>query len=170
MTAYGWDTRGRLTSVKIYNSFDDYNNNITTPDRTITYTYDMFNNLIGRTDSGAGSQSFVFDGQNMVLAFNGNDLTDRYLYGPAVDQVLADENFNGSIPLPNAAGTTLWTLGDNQNSVTDLVSDAGAVLEHIDYSPFGLPTVTPKGTLPANYSLPLGYTGTYTDPVTGLAT
>ena len=40
--------------------------------------------------TGAGTQHYVFDGKNMVLAFDGNDnLTDRYLWGPAVDQVLS---------------------------------------------------------------------------------
>ena len=114
----------------------------------MTYTYDMFNNLIGRTVTTFGvggtptTQRYVFDGTNMVLAFDGNDnLTDRYLSGPAVDQVLADEHFTisgGSTnQLPSAAGTTYWSLADNQNSVTDVVDDTGALLEHIAYSPFG---------------------------------
>ena len=47
----------------------------------------------------------------MVLAFNGTGLTDRFLYGPAVDQVLADENFNGSIPLPKWPGRNVLVLG-----------------------------------------------------------
>ena len=65
----------------------------------------MFNNLIGRTVTGAnaGTQRYVFDGTNMVLAFNGSEqLTDRYLSGPAVDQVLADEYFSSpTSPLPS---------------------------------------------------------------------
>jgi len=76
----------------------------------------------------------------MVLAFDGNDnLTDRYLWGPAVDQVLADEHFSlsGSNQLPSSPGTTLWALGDNQNTVRDMVIDAGVLAEHIAYSPFG---------------------------------
>ncbi len=105
----------------------------------------------------------------MVLAFNGRpQLTDRYLSGPAVDQVLADEYFpSPTSQLPSAAGTTLWMLGDNQNSVTDVVGDSGTLYEHIDYSPFGVQNVSIKNTPPAGYVLPVGFTGTYTDPVTG---
>ena len=87
--------------------------------------------LIGRTvtgGTGAGTQHYVFDGKNMVLAFDVNDnLTDRYLWGPAVDQVLADENYsNPTSANPTSIGNnTLWALGDNQNTVRDLVNDAG---------------------------------------------
>ena len=87
--------------------------------------------LIGRTvtgGTGAGTQHYVFDGKNMVLAFDGNDnLTDRYLWGPAVDQLLADENYSNPVA-PNPDGHrqyTLWALSDNQNSVRDLVTDSG---------------------------------------------
>ena len=38
----------------------------------------------------AGRRYFVYDGTNMVLAFNGSqELTDRYRSGPAVDHVPA---------------------------------------------------------------------------------
>ena len=58
-------------------------------------------------------------------------------------------------------------LGDNQGSVTDVVNDSGALYEHIDYSPFGVQNVTVENTPPTGYVLPFGYTGTYTDPLTG---
>ncbi len=138
------------------------------PKNRTKYTYDMFNNLIGRTVNGV-ARYFVYDGTNMVLAFNGSqELTDRYLSGPAVDQVLADECFaSPTSQLPSAAGTTLWMLGDNQGSVTDVVGDSGTPYEHIDYSPFGVQNVTVENTPPTRYVLPFGYTGTYTDPSTG---
>jgi len=126
------------------------------------------------TGTGAGTQHYVFDGTNMVLAFDVNDnLTDRYLWGPAVDQVLADEHFSygsGSNQLPGSATpfTTLWALGDNQNTVRDVVTDNGTLEQHIAYSPFGqqVSGLTTTGSVVANFAF--GYTGTYTDPVTGL--
>ena len=129
--------------------------------------------LIGRTvtgGTGAGTQHYVFDGKNMVLAFDGNDnLTDRYLWGPAVDQVLADENYSGPTSAnPTSIGNnTLWALGDNQNSVRDVVTDSGTLEQHIAYSPFGqqVSGLTTTGSVVANFAF--GYTGTYTDPVTG---
>ena len=137
----------------------------------------MFDNLIGRTvttyasgeETGSTTARYVFDGTNMVLAFDGNgNLTDRYLSGPAVDQVLADENYSPAASLPTMGiGTTLWALGDNQNSVRDVVDDSGTLEQHIAYSPFGqqVAGLTTTGSVVANFAF--GYTGTYTDPVTG---
>ena len=185
--AYQWDARGRLVQVTIYASGSDYLANPKVPKEIVDYTYDMFNNLIGRTDTtyaggiqtGSTTQCYVYDGANPVLAFNGGGcLTDRYLFGPAVDQVLADEYFGGSTTLyPTTYGSAFWALTDSQNSVTDIVDDLGCAVEHIDYSPFGLPspedvvseTYNPWGSeLPKGYNFPFGFTGTYTDPVTNL--
>ncbi len=140
------------------------------------YQYDGTGRQIGRTDTTYGTggttttQRYVFDGTNMVLAFDGNgNLTDRYLWGPAVDQVLADEHFTISgtptNQLPSAPGNTLWALGDNQNSVRDLVNDAGTLEQHVAYSPFGQ-QVAAQSSNPGNVAFAFGYTGTYTDSVT----
>ena len=141
----------------------------------------MFNNLIGRTETFHGvtdfvnTQHYAHDGTKMVLAFDGSgNLTDRYLWGPAVDQVLADEQFSpspiGSNQLPAVAGNTLWTLGDNQNSIRDMVNDSGALVEHVAYNPFGQQVQVASSY--ANQSMfnsgefSFGYTGTYTDSAT----
>ena len=146
----------------------------------IDYTYDVFNNLIGRqqttyqsdgvTPATSVTQRNVFDGTNMVLTFDGNgNLTDRYLWGPMVDQVLADEQLkpsgNGQNQLPSSAGNTLWSLGDNENSVRDVVNDSGVLQEHIAYSPFGQ-QVAAQSTNPGSVVFVIGYTGTYTDVAT----
>ena len=132
-----------------------------------TRLYDMFNNLIGRTytnfsDSSLDTaQYFVYDGTNMVLAFNGSQqLTDRYLSGPAVDQVLADEHFvagssgeSGNNGLPRSAGTTYLSLADNQGSVTDVVNDTGADLETSTTAPSARPVSPPAVPSPAGIIL-----------------
>lgn len=184
ITIYTWDNRNRLTAVTSYATYADYTATTPTPSQTIAYTYDIFDNLIGRKDTtyntdgsvaASTAQRYVFDGANMVLAFDGNqNLTDRYLWGPAVDQVLADENFvagshgeSGNNGLPTSPGTTLWALGDNQNSVRDVVENDGTLEQHIAYSPFGqqVSGLTTTGSVVANFAF--GYTGTYTDPLTG---
>ena len=55
---------------------------------------------------------------DVVLVFdNSNTLQDRYLHGPAIDQVFADED---------AMGEILWSLADHQGTVRDVVDyDAG---------------------------------------------
>jgi len=133
--------------------------------RTVT-PCDCSGNLL---TADAATQRYVFDGTNMVLAFDGSgNLTDRFLWGPMVDQVLADEHFSpsGSDQIPATAGNTLWALGDNQDSVRDVVTDSGALEEHIAYSPFGeqVTALTTTGSVVANFTF--GYTGTYTDTVT----
>jgi RHS repeat-associated protein len=55
-------------------------------------------------------------------------LTNRYLYGPAVDQILA--RFS-------AAGTIGWYLSDQLGSVRDIANQNGTVLDHIKYDSFG---------------------------------
>ena len=138
----------------------------------------MFNNLIGRTATtyvsgtatGSTTARYVFDGTSMVLAFDGDgNLTDRYLSGPAVDQVLADEHFSlsGTDQLPSSAGTTLWALSDNQGTVRDVVKDDGTLEQHIAYSPFGEQVSISTTVAPTVVAFAFGYTGTYTDTVTG---
>jgi RHS repeat-associated protein len=144
----------------------------------IDYTYDVFNNLIGRQQTTYPSdgpattvtQRNVFDGTNMVLTFDGSgNLTDRYLWGPMVDQVLADEQFqpsgSGQDQLPTAPGNTLWALGDNQNTVRDVVNDSGTLEEHIAYSPFGQ-QVAVSSSYSNSVTFVFGYTGAYTDVAT----
>jgi RHS repeat-associated protein len=170
---YTYDNRNRLVEV-VDKSFED---DAWVKTDEIDYTYDVFNNLIGRKDTTYESDGVtvatqatarnVFDGSNMVLSFDGSgNLTDRYLGGPAVDQVLADEQFelSGTNQLPSSAGNTLWSLDNNQNSVTDVINSAGEIQEHIAYSPFGAQTAQTTGTIVFAF----GYTGTYTDTTTGL--
>jgi RHS repeat-associated protein len=169
---YTYDNRNRLTDVTDYLMEDGS----WTKSEQIDYTYDVFNDLIGRVDTKYESngvtiesqtaQRNVYDGSNMVLSFDGSgNLTDRYLWGPAVDQVLADEQFDltGADELPSSIGNTLWSLDNNQNSVTDVINNAGEIQEHIAYSPFGSQTGLTTGSV----TFAFGYTGTYTDATTG---
>jgi YD repeat-containing protein len=150
---YSWDNRNRLVDVQMKDSLGRTS-------QDVAYNYDAFDRLITRTSttyaySGSGTtpassasatQRFVYDspsagsGQgNMVLAFNGTGaLTDRYLWGPAVDQILADEQFSPTTSgeMPTAPGTTNWTITDNQGTVHDLVNYA-ALADHLVFDAFG---------------------------------
>jgi RHS repeat-associated protein len=173
-TIYTYDNRNRLTSATIYGNGGD------TPTQTVTYTYDIFNNLIGRSvtqDGTTTNQSFVFDdpAQNgqVVLAFASTgtsptsaQLTDRFLWGPAVDQLLADET---NIPSLTSPGTVDWTLGDNENTIRDVAqynasTGVTSVVDHIDYNAFG----QQLGQTNAAAGIIFGYTGEYEDSATGL--
>nr|WP_250566064.1 RHS repeat-associated core domain-containing protein [Adonisia turfae] len=89
----------------------------------------------------------VFDGE-------GNQ-THRYLHGPQVDQVLAEET---------AVGETRWTLTDHQDSVRDVIANSGNILNRIVYDSFGQVT---SETNP-NFDFRFGYTGRERDDAAGL--
>ena len=70
----------------------------------------------------------VYDSNNIALTFNGTEKqTHRYLYGPGVDQILADET----------ATSVNWALVDNQGSVRDVIDSNGQVPNHIVYDSYG---------------------------------
>jgi hypothetical protein len=82
------------------------------------------------------------DGGNVVLDFvdldgSGNEpvaLAKRYLYGNAVDQILAQEDVTESINDPERV---LWPLVDNLGTVRDLADNAGTIVAHFQYDSFG---------------------------------
>ena len=102
----------------------------------------------------AVTTGFVYEGGHVVFQFDDTGMTNRYLYGPAVDQVLADERSSG----------VLWALADNQGSVRDLVDSSGTPVNHVKYSAFGEKI---SETAPTTNFL-FGYTGAVFDVVTNL--
>ncbi len=80
-----------------------------TPSNIVKYGDDIFDRRISKRvnlnaqadtdiiDTNEGTQQYVYDGDDIVLAFDkGAALTNRYLHGPAVDQILADEQYGAS--------------------------------------------------------------------------
>ena len=101
ITLYTWDNRNRLVGL----TDETASGQIT---QTVTYQYDASNRWIGETvttysggsPSSVQTTDFVYDGNQIVLQFDKDwhrqrhgqrPVSHRYLYGPAVDQVLADE-------------------------------------------------------------------------------
>lgn len=81
--------------------------------QSVQYRYDMFGPRIAKQfdDNGDASidrqEHYVYDGEHIALQFDsGGDLTHRYLHGPAVDQILADEQLDSS----TATNNILWPL------------------------------------------------------------
>jgi RHS repeat-associated protein len=155
VTEYSWDHRNRLTAV------------ITKDGGVITeqvdYTYDVYDRRITKTvdadGAGAGTateEHFVYDGEHISRVFDETGTqTQRYLHGPQIDQVLAEET---------AAGDTHWALTDHQGSVRDVIDDGGAVLNHRVYDSFGQVTSESDPTVDFRF----GYTGRELDAETEL--
>jgi RHS repeat-associated protein len=159
-TEYEWDHRNRLIGVT---DFDDEETQL----QQVTYTYDAFNRLVSRTlQIGMGAAEtgyFIYDGKNIVLALDDSgDVEQRLLWGPAVDQIFADE----SIP----DGETYWLLDDNLGTVRDVAvydagQDATTIANHLFYDAFGRRVSETDDTLSL---VDLGYTGRYYDRATAL--
>jgi RHS repeat-associated protein len=134
---YAWDNRNRLVEVTFVNGSG-------TVTQTVNYTYDAFNRWIGETVTTYSGQTstttqtrFAYDGSQIVTQFDGAgtsaltaaNLSHRYLWGPAVDQLLADEQVtNGDL--------VVWALGDNQNTVRDLATYSNGVTTVVNHRVF----------------------------------
>jgi RHS repeat-associated protein len=119
-TTYTYDYENRLTNVKVNGTV------------VATYTYDALGRRIGIKDNGTQTWT-VYNGAgadaNPYADFNGSgSVTMRYLFGLAVDEILARTD---------ASGKTAWYLTDRLGSVRDLVDTSGNFLDTIVYDPFG---------------------------------
>ena len=87
--------------------------------QVVEYEYDVYNRLVHKEldADGAGTASdtfWAYDGDQAILQFDGSaaaDLSHRYLWGPAVDQILADETVDDG-----GAEDVLWPLTDWQGT------------------------------------------------------
>jgi RHS repeat-associated protein len=162
-TEYTWDHRNRLTSVIEKNSSGDIV-------KQTDYTYDVYDRRLSKSidADGAGPgaatvQRFVYYGHHIVMEFDGNnagDLTHRYLHGPVIDQILADEEVTSL----TQAGTMRWPLADNLGTVRDLVDSSATVLNHLKYDAYG--KVTSESNAAVDFLF--AFTGRERDEETGL--
>ncbi|MBY0588233.1 RHS repeat-associated core domain-containing protein [bacterium] len=162
---YTWDHRNRLTKVEIFSETTG------AAVRTVTHAYDLNNRRISRlVDEGSNgsienSDYFYYDGENVALTLGQNlSVEHRYLHGPMVDQILADEAFNEST---GAFIDTYWTLTDHQGSVQDVLSGPGVRHEDIRYDAFGRIVSVRRGGVTDPTKTPTvsyAYTGREWDP------
>ena len=144
---YGYDNNGntisktQLSTGDVWTYSYDYENRLTgavekssggATLEQVTYTYDALGRQIG-VDTNGTLRWTVFTGSsadaNPYADYTGSGaLSMRYLYGPAVDQILARTD-------PNA--NTAWYLTDQLGSVWNVVSSSGAVLDAITYDAYG---------------------------------
>ncbi len=161
MTEYDWDFRNRLVAVR---ELDDQDNVVF----EVNYTYDVFDRRMAKSvdADGAGSGAavatyFVYDGEHILLEFDdGGDLTQRYLHGPVIDQILAAEDVTSL----SSAGDVVWPLADNQGTIRDLIDSTGTVLNHLKYNAFG--QITSESNSAVDFLF--AYTGRERDGETGL--
>jgi RHS repeat-associated protein len=123
---YTYDYRDRLTGVLEKSSLGAVL-------AQATYTYDALDRRIGFSDFAAGGSTAqtwtVYDGQEPYADFGSSGgLLERYLYGPAVDAILARTS---------SGGTTAWYLTDHLGTVRDVASTSGTNIDHVAYDSYG---------------------------------
>ena len=135
--------------------------------QTADYAYDVFDRRIAKSvddQSTVQTEYYVLDGQHVALRLDEEGLTqNRYLYGPAVDQILADERVTSQ----TSAGEVVWALTDHLGTVRDVVKRNGGtttVLNHIQYDAFG----NVVGESNSAQDFQFGYTGRDRDEESGL--
>jgi RHS repeat-associated protein len=177
-TEYTWDHRNRLTKITERTSPTGSNTAI------YDYVYDLWGRRIAKLlDTDADSDydeetHYLLDGEryergnagdHIVLTFNANeDLTNRYLHGPAIDQILADEQIDDILGT-TVTGEVLWPLADKLGTIRDVAEfDSLAIIttvaNHREYDVYGNIN---NETNPAVDNI-FAFTGRELDETTGL--
>jgi RHS repeat-associated protein len=142
---YTWDYRNRLTDVQYYN-----NNSVLT--KHVHFVYDVFDHLLATEVDTTGSGSYnqiehyLLDVSpeipsagvpgtalaQPVLKFDGNNnLTERFL--EVMNRIYAE----GSVSSRVQADTVTHDALDNLGTPRDIVSNGGALADHLVFSSFG---------------------------------
>ncbi len=140
-------------------------------DQVVEYSYDYLNRRFEKTVDSDGNGTpdeyryNIHRGSELALELTDADgldgsgqspaLSQRYLYGSAVDEILAVED---------AAGDVLWGLADHEGTIRDLVDSTVTRVEHRKYDSFG--QITSPAPLTADF--PFAFTGRPFDADTGL--
>jgi uncharacterized delta-60 repeat protein/RHS repeat-associated protein len=161
ITEYSWDHRNRLVKVVDRDALNG------PAVHFVLNTYDPQNRWIASTvdADGEGSQAaqttnFVYDENQIVLELDEDgQVKDRYLWGPAVDQLLADER----------SGEVLWPLADHLGTVRDIAvyNAATNVTANANHLVFGAYGEIVSESNP-NVGMRIGYTGRPLEKTTGL--
>jgi RHS repeat-associated protein len=174
VTEYRYDHRNRLTDVIVKASaggaivrqfryaYDGIDRRIQIEkDLNGDNTFEVRESLANRGNRSDRGQA----GDQLMLKLDANGVvTNRYLHGAAVDEILAEQN----IAAGNSASSPWnWTATDHQGSVRDLVRDVNGtptVVNHIRYDAFGNTVSETDAAISQLY----GYTGREFDEGTSL--
>jgi RHS repeat-associated protein len=133
---FEWDHRNRLIAVNDFASDG-------TPIQTVHFSYDGLNRRVSKAVDAvpldavdAALMQFIYDREDVILDFvdtDGNavdslDFDQRYLHGPDVDHVLAQDGTGGSAS---------WLLTDELGTTRDIVNVSAAILTHVLLDTFG---------------------------------
>lgn len=138
---FDWDHRNRLVAVTDYSPTDAIT-------QEVTYRYDALNRRIAKSVDG-GLTYFIYDREDVILDYADPDgeggadptINQRYLHGPGIDQVLAQENGGGA----------QWLLSDHLGTTRDIVDTRGGVLNRISFDGLGNVLRQTQGSVETRY-------------------
>ena len=148
---FDFDHRNRLVRVTDFTADG-------TPNQEVEFAYGALDRRISKTvdptpldDLDEVFTSFVYDREDVLLDFidtdgdglNAPNLEKRYLHGPGIDQVLAQEDAS--------TGQTQWLLTDHLGTTHDIVENGGVVIRHIEFDSFGNIIGSAIGSLDTRY-------------------
>jgi RHS repeat-associated protein len=145
IVTYDYDAENRL--VRVVSSTGTISN----------YKYDGIGRRVEKEVIGAQTAvtRYLYDNEDVLLELNSsNAVTARYTHGPGVDEPLIMEK----------NGQSFFYHRDGLSSVTDISSQAGAVVQHYAYSSFG----QIESMLDSSFNQPYTFTARELDPETGL--
>ena len=89
----------------------------------VEYGYDAEDRRVSKKINGVTKEKYVYDGEDIALVVDaaGDDWWSGIWMG--MGRIMCC--------LVSRAGTTVWSLGDRQGSVVDLVDESGAVLKSL---------------------------------------
>jgi len=138
-TEYTWDHRQRLVEIVTRNTAGGA---VTS---RVQYQYDPLDQRVGKDIDATGDGTFEKrerfiheDGEVLAVVNISWQRLNRYLHGPLVDQVLAEEVVN---PANGQATQVNWLLGDHLGTIRDVARYAAGsttVIDHIFLSSFGV--------------------------------
>jgi RHS repeat-associated protein len=125
---FEYDHRNRLVAVVDFSAAN-------VEQQRVEFVYDAIGRRISKAVDGVITQ-FVYDGHGVILDFVDQDgvggnapvFSQRYLHGPAIDQVFAQESDVGDVS---------WLLADHLGTTRDIVDSTGQLENHIKYDSFG---------------------------------
>ncbi|MGF6495644.1 RHS repeat-associated protein [Luteibacter sp. 621] len=127
VNSFTWDAKGRLESI-------------TRPGGSSTiYKYDAAGRRASVTDSSGEQRSYLYDGQS-IMAIRSSGGMSSVFPGTSVDERIGWFGGDGE----------RFTFVDGIGSTVAETDAAGTVNRTISYDPFGVPSIDPSGTEPAN--------------------
>jgi len=152
---YTWNAENRLIEVQSRTGI--------LPVIHAEYKYDFQGRRVSMTVNGVET-IFVWDGWN-ILHETSNSATNNYVWGLDLSGTLQGAGGVGGLVAATLSGSNVFYCVDGNGNVSDLIDDAGTIVAHYEYDPFGNQVVATGSLSNVN---PWRFSSKYWEPESGL--